>query len=162
VTLWTTADLCDANPETQVAAPVLRDFGGVRRFAGQIATVRVHDDNALVRARLSTAGEGRVLVVGGGGSVACALVGDRLGELAVASGWRGIVIHGCVRDSAALAGLSLGVRALATNPRRSGKGGEGEHDVELHFAGVTWKPGAWLYADPDGIVLSEYPLTVDD
>lgn len=162
MTIWTTADLCDGNPEIQVAAPVLRDFGGTPRFAGRIATVRVRDDNGLVRARLSSAGDGQVLVVDGGGSLSCALVGDRLGELAVANGWRGVVIHGCVRDSAALAGLSLGVRALATNPRRSRKSGEGENDAELHFAAVTWKPGAWLYADADGIVLSEYPLTVDD
>jgi regulator of ribonuclease activity A len=150
-----TADLCDAHPSVQVLAPLYRDFGAQREFHGRIATLKVFEDNALVRQTLELPGEGRVLVVDGGGSLRCALVGGNLGELALRSGWVGLLVHGCVRDSAELAALPLGLRALAAHPRRSSKGLHGgEFGGVLEFAGVRFQPGDWLYADADGVVLA--------
>jgi regulator of ribonuclease activity A len=153
--MWTTADLCDLyGGSLQVATPLLHHFGGVRRFCGPIATAKVQDDNTSVRQRLEELGWGRVLVVDGGGSRACALVGDQLGQLARANGWAGIVVHGCIRDAAALAQMEIGVLALAAMPRKSEKRGPGEHDVPVSFGGVTFMPGHYLYADEDGIVVA--------
>lgn len=155
---WTTTDLCDASAgSVQVADPVLRSFGGRAAFAGPIATVKAFEDNSLVRAALEEPGDGRVLVVDGGGSLRCALLGDQLGALAVHNGWAGVVINGCVRDVAALRTLPLGVLALAAHPLKSVKHGEGQRAVPLHFAGVRFTPGAWLYADEDGLIVSERP-----
>jgi regulator of ribonuclease activity A len=157
---WSTPDLCDAHEgRVAVAEPLFRDFGGRRRFRGPAVTLRVRDDNTLVRAALETPGQGRVLVVDGGGSTRCALLGDRLGDLAVANGWAGVVVFGCVRDTEALGALDIGVKALASHPQRSRKGGGGERDVPVTFAGVTIAPGAWVYADPDGVVIA--PEQVD-
>jgi regulator of ribonuclease activity A len=154
VNAWTTPDLCDAYPGLAVAEPIFRDYGGRRSFAGPVLTLRVQDDNTLVRATLETPGEGRVLVVDGGGSMRCALLGDRLAELAVTNGWAGVIVHGCIRDSTLVAAMDIGVKALATHPRRSGKGGGGERAVAVTFAGVTFAPGEWCYADADGIVVA--------
>lgn len=154
-----TADLSDAHPEAQVCAPIFRDFGRKRAFHGPIATVKVFEDNTLVRAMLETPGRGRVLVVDGGGSLRCALVGGMLGELALKNDWAGIVVYGCVRDAVELAAQDVGVKALATNPRKSEKGlhsGQSERVVE--FAGVRFRPDAWLYADEDGIVVGDNAL----
>jgi regulator of ribonuclease activity A len=156
---WATTDLCDRHADKlAIVAPVLRSFGGRRRFHGVIATVRCFEDNSLVRERLAEPGGGRVLVVDGGGSLKCALVGDQLGAMGTASGWSGIVVWGCIRDAAALAALDLGVLALATHPLRSVKRGLGERDVAVAFAGVTFRPGAYLYADEDGVVVAASPL----
>jgi regulator of ribonuclease activity A len=154
-----TTDLCDAHGESvRVVAPLFRDFGKVRHFAGTIATLKVFEDNVLVRAALEQPGEGRVLVVDGGGSLRCALMGDIIARLAVDSGWAAVVINGCVRDAEAIGELALGVRALGTHPRKSGKKGWGERDVPLSFGGVTFRPGEWLCADADGLVVAEQPL----
>jgi regulator of ribonuclease activity A len=153
-----TTDLSDAHEGLQVAEPVLRHFGGRARFSGPVTTLRVFEDNALVRAALEEPGAGRVLVVDGGGSLRCALLGDQLGELAVRNGWAGVVIHGCVRDTAELAALDLGVMALAPHPRRSVKRGEGERDLTLQFAGLSIAPGQQLYADEDGLIVADGPL----
>lgn len=156
---FSTADLCDAfGDAVQTAAPLFREFGAAARFAGPIVTVQVRDDNALVREVLETSGRGRVLVVDGGGSTRCALVGGRLAQLALTNGWAGVVVHGCVRDSAEIATLAIGVRALGTVPRKSGKAGAGKKDVAVEFAGVTFMPGHWLYADGDGIVVAARDL----
>jgi regulator of ribonuclease activity A len=150
-----TTDLCDAHHDLQICAPVFRDFGGHTAFHGRIATLKVFEDNALVRSTLESPGADRVLVVDGGGSLRCALVGGMLGELAVKNRWAGIVVNGCVRDFGELAALPLGVRALAAHPRKSFKGLHGgAADVPVEFAGVRFAPGAWLYADADGIVVS--------
>lgn len=157
---WTTADLWDehAGSGISVAEPRFRDFGGAGRFCGGVATVRVDEDNALVRAVLSEKGCGRVLVVDGGGSLRCALVGDVLAELARENGWTGLVVHGCVRDAHTLALLPIGVKALAACPAKSGKTGKGERDVVVAFAGVTFTPGGHLYADGDGILVAPRAL----
>jgi regulator of ribonuclease activity A len=156
-----TTDLSDAHPDAiQVADPIFRDFGGQRSFHGLIATVKLFEDNALVRTMLETPGAGRVLVVDGGGSLRCALLGDQLAELAVRNAWAGVVVYGCIRDSEAIACLPLGVKALATHPLKSIKRGEGQREIPVCFAGVHFRPGAWLYADGDGLIVSEQPLTV--
>jgi regulator of ribonuclease activity A len=155
VVMPSTADLCDQRPDdVSVAEPLLPSFGGIAAFAGKISTVRVHEDNVLVRSALEEPGEGRVLVVDGRGSLRCALLGDQIAALAASNGWSGIVVHGCVRDARALGQIPVGIRALAANPRKSGKLGNGERDVPVTFAGVTFEPGHHLYADEDGVVVS--------
>jgi regulator of ribonuclease activity A len=129
-----------------------RSFGRAA-FSGRIETVRCFEDNVLLRACLEQPGEGRVLVVDGGGSHRCALLGDSIANLALGNGWAGIVIHGCVRDSAALDSLELGVKAIGTNPRPSRKDGAGAAGAPLEFGGVEFEPGALLYADEDGVVV---------
>jgi len=156
---FATADLCDAfGPAVHLAAPVFRDYGGLSRFCGPIETVRVSDDNALVAQALETAGQGRVLVVDGAGSLRCALVGGRLAALAHANGWAGLVINGCVRDSAEIREIPMGVRAINASPMRSGKTGIGQRGGAVSFAGVTFSPGHFLYADEDGIVVADHNL----
>ena len=159
---FSTADLCDAfGPAVRLVAPIFRDYGGLRRFAGAIETVQVSEDNALVAQTLETGGMGRVLVVDGGGSLRCALVGGRLAALAHTNGWAGLVINGCVRDAAEIREISLGVRALNSSPRRGGKTGSGERGTVVSFAGTSFVPGHILYADEDGIVLADHSLTKD-
>lgn len=151
-----TTDLSDAHPEAQVCEPIFRDFGGKAAFHGPIKTLKVFEDNALVRATLETPGEGRVLVVDAGGSTRCAVVGGNLGALAVKNNWAGIVVYGCIRDSVEIGGQAVGVKALGTHPRKSEKGlHSAQADRPVTFAGVTFRPGAWLYADADGIIVSD-------
>ena len=157
---FTTPDLCDAfGGIVQVAEPLFRDYGAVRRFAGPIATVRTRDDNTLVRQVLETPGHGRVLVVDGAGSLRCALLGGRLAVLAQSNGWSGILVNGCIRDSGEIATIPVGVKALNTSPVRSEKAGRGEQNVVVTFAGVTFEPRHFLYADDDGIVVADRDLS---
>lgn len=156
---FATADLYDANEEkVQVALPMFADYGGYLTFSGPISTVKVHEDNSLVRKALEEQGEGRVLVVDGGESLRCALVGDMLAELGRDNGWAGIVVSGCIRDSAVIATIDIGVKAIGTNPRKSVKMNTGQRDIPVSFAGVTFTPGEYLYADEDGILLSKEAL----
>ena len=148
-----TTDLSDAHPDAQVLAPVFQDFGGRARFSGQAVTLRVHENNPLVRSTLQTPGHGKVLVVDGGGSLNCALVGGNLGVFGVENGWEGVIVNGCVRDTAELRALNLGVRALAAHPRRIGKAGEGEANIAVTFAGVTIRPNDEVHVDEDGILV---------
>ncbi|WP_113702295.1 ribonuclease E activity regulator RraA [Nonomuraea lactucae] len=150
-----TADLYDERGDELDSCDLqLRQYGGRRAFQGAIATVRCHQDNALVKGILSEPGAGRVLVVDGGGSLHTALMGDVIAGLAVGNGWSGVVVNGAVRDVAALAGLDLGVKALGSNPRKSAKEGAGERDVPVTFGGVTFLPGATLFSDDDGILVT--------
>jgi regulator of ribonuclease activity A len=116
--------------------------------------VRCFEDNVLVKQRVSEPGDGRVLVVDGGGSFRCALVGDNVAGLALENGWAGLVLNACVRDVDALARLELGIKAIGTCPRPSGKTGEGEVDVPVSFGNATFTPGAMLHADADGVVVT--------
>ncbi|GAA4929286.1 regulator of ribonuclease activity A [Nonomuraea thailandensis] len=150
-----TADLYDERGDQLDSCDLqLSQYGGRRSFAGTIATVRCHEDNALLKSVLGEPGEGRVLVVDGGGSVHTALMGDVIAALAVANGWEGVVINGAVRDVAALRELNLGIKALGSNPRKSGKSGVGERDVPVTFGGVVFEPGAELFSDDDGILVT--------
>jgi regulator of ribonuclease activity A len=149
-----TTDLCDQRRDAQVCDPVLSAFGGTTAFSGPIVTVTVTEDNALVRAVLERPGEGRVLVVDGGGDRRCAFFGGTLAAVAAASGWAGVVVHGAVRDVAEMADQPIGVRALAVFPRRGARGGDrGWEGGPCRFAGVTFREGEWLVADADGVVL---------
>lgn len=152
---FTTADLYDQHEDqVQVALPLFRDYGGRKTFSGQVVTVRVYEDNSLVRAALSEPGQGKVLVIDGGASLRCALVGDLLAQLGKDNGWEGIIVSGCIRDSSVITGIDIGVKALATNPRKSVKKGIGNRDVPVTFAEVTFNPGNYVYADADGILVS--------
>lgn len=149
-----TADLYDEFGDAILSVSMqFRDFGGRTAFQGPIRTIRCLEDNALVKSTLATAGDGAVLVIDGSGSLNTALMGDMIAESAVANGWAGVVIHGAIRDSVAIRGLDLGVKALGTNPRKSAKLGTGEIDVDLEFGGVVFAVGKRLYADEDGILV---------
>jgi len=161
---FSTCDICDAN-ENKIAEdvlavlpPVFQSFGKRAAFSGQAATLKVFEDNVLVRATLETPGNGQVLVVDGGGSLRCALVGGNLGVLAEKNGWAGIIVHGCVRDSAELNACDVGIRALALHPQRSVRKGIGERDLRVSIAGVTVRPGDWIYADADGVLVAREKL----
>lgn len=157
---WTVCDLLDANEAAcEVLEPGLRHYGGVTAFAGPVETIKVFEDNVLVKAALGEPGNGRVLAVDGGGSLRFALMGDMLGDMAVSNGWAGVVINGCVRDSRALGTLPVGVMALATMPRKSVKRGEGQRGENVRFGGVTFRPGHWLYADEDGVIVAPHALS---
>ena len=150
-----TADLYDERGEDLQSCSVqLRHYGGHRAFEGVISTVRCHRDNALVKAALAEPGEGKVLVVDGGASLESALMGDLIAASAVEHGWAGVVIHGAVRDVAALRELPLGALALGSNPRKSAKDGIGDRDVTVSFGGVEFVPGQHLWADEDGILVT--------
>lgn len=150
-----TTDLSDAHPQATVLAPVFRDYGGVSGFHGRVVTLKVYEDNALVRSTLETPGERRVLVVDGGGSLRCALVGGMLAELARRNDWVGILVYGCIRDVAELAAQPIGIKALAAHPRKSEKGLHSGHaNRVIELAGARIAPGDWLYADADGVLVS--------
>lgn len=155
-----TTDLCDAHEDkVRVVTPMFRSYGGRKAFCGPIATLKLFEDNGLVRKALEGPGNGRVLVIDGGGSLRRALVGDQLAALGVANGWSGIVVYGCIRDSRAIAGMDIGVFALATHPQKTQKKSQGDSDIPVSFGGVTFAPGDWLYADEDGVILSAGALT---
>ena len=160
---FSTCDLCDAHKNDsdgafRVLPPVFRAFGGRARFAGPVATVKCHEDNTHVKAAVESAGEGRVLVVDGGGSLRRALVGGNLAAAAARNGWAGIVVDGCVRDVAELNAEAVGIRALALMPLPTERRGEGQRDVAVSIQGVPVRPGDWLYADEDGMVVADRAL----
>ncbi len=157
VTLKTT-DLSDYHPETQACQIQFRTRGRRHAFHGQIRTVKCFEDNALLKRVVSQPAQGGVLVVDGGGSLGCALIGDIIADLAVKNGWAGAVIYGAIRDVLAIDQLDFGVKALGSSPKRSGKTGAGQLDVPVSFGGVTFVPGHWLYSDEDGILVSEKQL----
>ena len=154
-------DLCDEfSDELQIAEPIFTDFGGLDAFCGPIRTLKVFEDNSLVRSELETAGEGRVLVVDGLGSNRCAELGGNLANLAEDNGWAGVVVYGCVRDVNEIEDCDIGVKALAAHPLKSRKQDIGELELDLRFAGVVFREGDWLYADLDGLVTAERELSL--
>jgi regulator of ribonuclease activity A len=160
---FATCDLCDANKNDssgafQVLPPVFRDFGGVHKFSGPVVTVKCFEDNSLVKAAVDSPGAGRVLVVDGGASLRRALLGGNLGAAAAGNGWAGVVIDGCVRDVAELAQCAVGIRALAAMPWPTEKRNQGQRDVAVQLQGLWIRPGDWLYADEDGMVVMAAPL----
>lgn len=163
-----TADLCDvfvpesvdviAQRKVAIVEPIFRDFGGLARFSGQVSTVKCFENNPLVRKALEEPGNGRVLVVDGGGSKRCALLGDNIAEMAYKNGWNGVIVNGCIRDSDDISRMPLGVKALTTYPLKSSKRDPGLRDVPVQFGGATFNPGDWVYADKDGILVSPEEL----
>jgi regulator of ribonuclease activity A len=154
-----TPDLADAHAGARALDVQWRDFGGRRAFAGAVVTIKCHEDNSLVKACVAEPGEGRVIVVDGGGSLRRALLGDQLAATAVASGWAGLVIYGAVRDVDDLETMDLGIKALGTCPLKTDRRGEGQHDVTVSIGGVTISPGDWLYADRNGVLVSPAALS---
>lgn len=153
-----TCDLCDVHKTDtsgafRVLPPVFQAFGGRLAFAGQVATVKCHEDNTSVKAMVESAGHGRVLVVDGGGSLRHALVGGNLAAAASRNGWAGLVVDGCVRDVAELAATDLGIRALGLMPLPTERRHAGLVDVPVRLQGVVVRPGDWLVADADGVVI---------
>jgi regulator of ribonuclease activity A len=161
---FATTDLCDDNPAMleegglAVLPPLFQHFGLHVKFSGPARTLKVFEDNALVRATLETPGDGHVLVIDGGASMRRALVGGQLGLLAQNNGWSGIVVNGCIRDSGEINACAIGVRALGLHPQKSSKKGEGEREVRVCIAGVTVAPGDWIYADADGVLVAQRKL----
>jgi regulator of ribonuclease activity A len=154
-----TADLCDQfENEFEVCEPLFQDFGGRIQFAGRIATIKCFEDNSLVRTLVAEPGDGRVLVVDAGGSLRRAVLGDLLAQKAVQNGWSGVLVYGCIRDSAEIGKMALGVKALATHPLKTDKRGEGQRGISVRFAGVVFRPDDWLYADEDGVIVARRRL----
>ncbi|MCW4151754.1 ribonuclease E activity regulator RraA [Halomonas sp. 18H] len=153
-----TPDICDEYPEVAVLDPMLLNVGGIEAFGGPVRTVKCFEDNSLVKQAIDEPGEGAILVVDAGGSTRCAMLGDMLAEKAAGNGWAGVIMYGCVRDVDELAETELGIQALAAHPRKSEKRGEGQRDIPVTFGGVTISPGQWLYADNNGVVISERQL----
>ncbi|MCU0764678.1 MAG: ribonuclease E activity regulator RraA [Burkholderiaceae bacterium] len=159
-----TTDLCDANEalfdsgELQLLAPGLLCFGARQRFCGTAATLKLFEDNTLLAQAVKEAGDGRVLVVDAGGSTRCAVLGGNLARNAADNGWAGVVVYGAVRDVDEIDACAVGVRALAVTPRRSIKRGEGQRDLAVSVFGARVRPGDWVYADRDGVLVSSRPL----
>jgi regulator of ribonuclease activity A len=153
---FTTADLYDKyGDDLKVALPIFKDYGAKRIFHGPISTVKAHEDNSLVRTALEEPGEGRILIVDGNESLRCAMLGDMLAKLGMENGWSGIIVFGCIRDADVIATIDIGVKALNTNPRKSLKRGLGDRDIPVSFAGITFNVGEYVYADTDGVIVSE-------
>jgi regulator of ribonuclease activity A len=156
-------DLCDEHSElVRVLTPMMRNFGGRTSFGGPISTIKCHEDNSLVADAVAEPGEGRVLVVDGGGSLRCGLLGDNLALKGAENGWAGVVVYGCVRDVVELAGTDLGIQALASHPLKSVKRGGGLRDVEVGFGGVAFVPGEFCYADGNGVLVSVKELVLGE
>ena len=155
---FSTAYLLDQHPESTVMMDDFKSFGMNTSFFGQAKTIFAPEDNSLVRQALETEGNNQVLIVDGGGSRACALIGDQLALLAIKNSWAGIVVHGYIRDSAVISEMPIGIKALGTNPRKSDKQNRGEMDIKLTITQVTVKPGNWVYSDADGIIIAEQNL----
>ena len=152
---FATSDLVDAHDgKLQSCAIPFRQFGGHLRFYGSVRTLKTFEDNATLKAIVSTPGDGTVLVVDGGGSLRAALVGDVIAGIARDNGWAGLILWGAVRDTVALAGIEIGIKALGSNPWKSGKTGAGSVDVPITFGGVTFRRGDWVYSDEDGLLVS--------
>ncbi|MCP4332964.1 MAG: ribonuclease E activity regulator RraA [Gammaproteobacteria bacterium] len=154
-----TADLCDVNEgKVQVVHPGLSNFGGNAQFCGEMVTISAQGDFSRVREQVNLPGDGKVLVVDNDGAMHCAMLGDLLAAAAVENGWRGVIINGCIRDSAEIAGMNIGIRALASLPARGARQEQGVLNVEVHFLGAIFRPGEFLYSDEDGILLSPEAL----
>lgn len=161
---FSTCDLCDTHRADTTSAlrvlpPVFKSYGATAKFCGPVVTVKCFEDNTLVKAQVESQGFDRVLVVDGGASLRRALLGGNLGSAAAKNGWAGVVINGCVRDVIELAGCSVGICALAAMPFPTQKRGEGQTGIDVQIQGQWVRPGEWLYADEDGIVVLPAPLT---
>lgn len=151
-------DLCDQYPDVEVLDLIFNNYGGKQAFGGEVVTVKCFEDNSKVKELVATDGTGKVMVVDGGGSMRAALLGDMLAEKALSNGWQGLIIYGCIRDIDIIRTLDLGVQALSIHPRKTDKRGLGDINVTVTFAGVTIKPKQYVYADNNGIILSDKKL----
>ena len=159
---YVTPDLCDAYPDVAVVEPMFTNFGGHDSFGGEIVTVKCFEDNSLVKDLVAQDGTGKVMIVDGGGSLRRAMLGDMLAEQAAQNSWQGIIIYGCVRDVDVLIQTALGIQALGSHPMKTEKRGVGEHNVPVTFGGVTFRPGEYVYADNNGIIVSPVALQMPE
>ena len=154
-----TPDLCDAYPDlARILEPIFKNYGGKTSFGGEIVTVKCFEDNSRVKENAGKAGQGKVMVVDGGGSLKKALLGDLIAEAALNNGWEGFIIYGCIRDVEPISTMKIGVKALNSIPLKTQRKGEGENNVQITFGGVTFNPGEYVYADSTGIIVSSDPL----
>lgn len=153
-----TPDLSDEAPEAFAIELQFVNFGQIKQFGGQVVTLKCHEDNSLLKQLVGEPGEGRVIVVDGGGSLRRALLGDRVADAAVKNGWAGVIINGVIRDVDQVGRIALGVLALGSYPVKSIKLGVGQRDIELHFGGVHIAPGDYVYADNNGVIVSKRSL----
>lgn len=154
-----TPDLCDKYPElVQVVEPMFNNYGGKESFGGEIVTVKCFEDNSIVKEQVANPGQGKVMIVDGGASMRAALLGDMLAEKAAENGWEGIIVYGCIRDVDVIMETDLGVQALSTHPMKTDKRGLGDLNVPVKFGGVTFKPGQYVYADNNGVIISPEKL----
>ncbi|MDP2561691.1 putative 4-hydroxy-4-methyl-2-oxoglutarate aldolase [Psychrobium sp. 1_MG-2023] len=155
-------DLCDEFPEqVRVLHPVFTSYGAKSIFSGEVVTVKCFEDNSVVKSLVNQPGKGRVIVVDGGGSVRKALLGDMLAQAAADNGWAGLVINGAIRDAGTIATINIGVQALNTIPVKTEKLGAGNQDVDIEFAGQVIKPGSYIYADLNGVLVTDKPLNLN-
>ena len=158
-----TSELCDLYAEqVDVVEPIFSSFGGVSHFYGKVTTVKCFESNGLIAEVLEENGEGRVLVIDGGGAVRRGLIDAELAQLAVDNGWEGIIVYGAVRQIQQLENLDIGIHALAPIPVSADESSAGESDIPVNFGGVTFFPEDYIYADLTGIILSPEPLDLDD
>ncbi|CAM2896855.1 ribonuclease E activity regulator RraA [Flavobacterium frigoris] len=157
--MFTTADLWDKY-ETLLSCvdPIFNHFGNKKMFSGKIMTIKLFEDNSLVRKQLESDGKDKVLVIDGGASLRCALIGDQLAALAIQNNWEGIIVNGCIRDSAVINSMNIGIKALNTSPVKSVKRNLGEINIPVKFGGITFIPEDYIYADGDGILVSKNNL----
>lgn len=156
--LFYTASLIDVAPKTPSCETQFKQYGKKNRFKGKIRTIRCHQDNGLVKQLMSRPSDGEILVIDGGGSYYSALMGDMIATAGMNNGWAGAIIYGAIRDSQLINTLDFGVKALGTNPRKSTKEGTGQVDIPIHFGGVIFIPGHYLYSDEDGILVAASPI----
>ena len=157
--IFNTADLCDENDDIQIADPIFKSYGERKNFYGKIRTVSVQDDNSFVKKLINEKVNGDVMVIDGKGSLKCALLGDNLARSACQNGWAGFIINGCIRDSAIINKIDIGIKAINTMPKKSEKKDIGKYGDNLKFANVVFEEGDYVYSDTDGIVVSKKPLT---
>lgn len=154
-----TPDLCDEYPDlVRVVEPMFVNFGGKESFGGEIVTIKCFEDNSVVKETANSRGDGKVIVVDGGGSMRRALCGDLVAESAMNHGWAGFIIYGCIRDVDEIAEMNIGMQALGTFPVKTEKRGIGDLNVPIEFGGVTFIPGEYVYADNNGVIVSEKQL----
>ncbi|MEL6627319.1 MAG: ribonuclease E activity regulator RraA [Bacteroidota bacterium] len=150
-----TADLWDEHaPALRLLNLELKSYGRHTSFYGEIVTLKVFEDNSWVRRILTEKGEGKVLIIDGGGSRRCALVGDNIAQLAIENGWKGIIVYGCIRDSKVINEMDIGIKAIGTCPVKSIKRNVGVEGESLCIDGTDIAPGTYVYADEDGVLLS--------
>jgi regulator of ribonuclease activity A len=157
--MFTTADLWDEH-ETLLNCvdPIFNHFGDKKVFSGKISTIKLFEDNSLVRKQLELAGKGKVLVIDGAASLRCALIGDQLALLAIQNNWEGIIVNGCIRDSQVINSMNIGIKALNTCPIKSVKRNIGEINIPVQFGSVTFVSDEYIYVDADGILVSKQNL----
>lgn len=158
-----TPDLCDQyeadeSVSLKILDGIFNNYGGRKDFSGEAVTIKCFEDNSVVKKLLDTAGEGRVIVMDGGGSLRRAILGDMLAENAASNGWAGLIINGCIRDCDEIASVNLGVKAINTHPMKTEKRGLGDLNVSVTFAGHTISPGDWIYADNNGVIVANKKL----